>query len=150
MNTDVYFKKVYTVAFRLTGDEEAACELAAEAAIKSSDVTGGINNNITDGAFKSAALEVCRLFLEKQRAYSGGEAPDIPMFYRSKDMTWEIQKAVLELEPLNRTLIIWKDMLGFQLSDLPAITNTGLIELKTALFRARMQIKKNPGISVLF
>jgi len=34
MDTDVYLKKVCTVAFRMTGDKKVACELAVHAVLK--------------------------------------------------------------------------------------------------------------------
>jgi len=149
MDMDVYFKKVYTVAFRLTGDKKAACELAVYAVIKSAGGTG-MSNNISAGAFKSTALEVCRLFLEGHDTYSGGTISDIHIFNWPKDKTSEIQRAILNLNPINRTIIIWKDILGFQLSDLLPVTNTGRNELNAGLSHARMQIKQKAGRNLLF
>ncbi|MGB4438519.1 MAG: hypothetical protein WBJ13_04690 [Sedimentibacter sp.] len=118
MDTDVYLKKVYTVAFRLTGDKKAACELAVHAVIKSAGGSGMSNN--------------------------------IHIFNWPKDKTSEIQRAILNLNPINRTIIIWKDILGFQLSDLLPVTNTGKNELNAGLSHARMQIKQNAGRNILF
>jgi len=149
MDTDVYFKKVYTVAFRLTGDKKAACELAVHAVIKPAGGSG-MSNKISAGEFKSTALDVCRLFLERQDAYSGGTISDINIFNWPKDRTSEIQRTILNLKPINRIIIIWKDILGFQLYDLLSVTNIGRNELNAGLSHARMQIKKNAGRNLLF
>ncbi|MGB4438604.1 MAG: hypothetical protein WBJ13_05115 [Sedimentibacter sp.] len=149
MDTDVYFKKIYTVAFRLTGDKKTACELASQAILKFVGETDA-NNKISDFIFKSAAMEVCRLFLEKHDTCLDELNFDINIFNDSKDKVHEIQEVLLSLEPVNRIIIIWKDILGFQLYDLLSVTNTGRNELNAGLSHARMQIKQNVGRNLLF
>lgn len=144
MDIDVYFKKIYTVAFRLTGNKKAACELTAQAILK---LSGKIdtNNKISDHIFKSAALEVCSLFWKKYDVRSG--VPDFDC--NSNDKTYEIQKTLLSLKPVSRIIIIWKDLLSFQLSDLAHIINKDITELNDELSCARMQLKQNLGMHTL-
>lgn len=145
MDMNVYFKKIYTVAFRLTGNKKAAYELTEQAILELSGKTN-TNDKISDCMFKSTALEVCNLFLKKYDIYSD----EFDLDYNSKDKTYEIQKNLLSLKPMNRIIIIWKDLLSFQLSDLVHIINKDRTELNDELSRARMQIKHNLNMHILF
>lgn len=141
---NVYFKKIYTVAFRLTGNKKAACELTAQAI---SNLSGKIdtNNKISDCMFKSTVLEVCSLFLQKYDMCSD----EFDFDNNSKDKSYEIQKALLSLNSTSRIIIVWKDFLGFQLSDLIHIINKDRTELNAELSHARIQIKQNLEIHIL-
>jgi DNA-directed RNA polymerase specialized sigma24 family protein len=138
MDMNVYFKKIYTVAFRLTGNEKTAYELTSEAILELSGKTD-INDKITDCIFKSTALEVCSLFLKKYATCSD----ELDFDNNSKDKTYEIQKTLLSLNPVSRIIIVWKDFLNFQLSDLTQIINKDKTELNYELSRARMHIKNS-------
>jgi len=137
---NIYIKKIYTVAFRLTGNKKAAYELTSEAILKLSGKKD-INDKISDCIFKSTALEVCSLFLKKYVTCS--DELDFDFDNNSKDKTYEIQNTLLSLKPVSRIIIIWKDFLGFQLSDITQIINKDRTELNYELSRARMQIKHN-------
>jgi DNA-directed RNA polymerase specialized sigma24 family protein len=143
MDMNVYFKKIYTVAFRLTGNKKAAYELTAQAILEQSG-KADTNDEISDCIFKSAALEVCKLFLTKCDACYD----EFDFVYNSKDKTYEIQKTLLSLKPVSRIIIIWKDFLGFQLSDLTQIINKDRTGLNDELSRARMQIKHNLNMHI--
>lgn len=147
MDMNLYFKKIYTVAFRLTGDKKEACELASQAILKLADKTD-TNNEISDGIFKSAALEVCSLFLERFDAYT--DEFNYCAYSGSKDEVNEIQEAILSLDPVCRITIVWKDLLSFQLSDLTFISNKDKKELNARLSQARMRIKENCVMDMLF
>ncbi|MGD9569272.1 MAG: hypothetical protein AB7V48_13355 [Sedimentibacter sp.] len=95
MDMNAYLKKIYKVAFRLTGNKKAACELTAQAILEQSGKTD-INDKISDCIFKSTALEVCSLFLKK---YDIG-SDEFDFDYNSKDKTYEIQKSLLSLKPV--------------------------------------------------
>ncbi len=136
MNINDYFKKIYTVAFRLTGSKKSACELTEQAI---SSMYGKIDTEISDCIFKSTVLELCALFLQR---YDGKCYDELEFDHNPKDKLHEIQKALLSLTAVSRTIIIWKDFLGFQLSDLIHIINKDRTELNTELFHARMQVKE--------
>ncbi len=138
MDMNVYFKKIYTVAFRLTGNRKVAYELTAQAILELSGKTD-TNDKISDYIFKSTAFEVCKQFLTKCDA----RYDEFDFDYNSKDKTYEIQKTLLSLKPVSRIIIIWKDFLNFQLSDLTQIINKDRTELNYELSHARMQIKHN-------
>lgn len=149
MDMDVYFKKIYTVAFRLTGDKKIACELAMQAILKM-DGKKDANNMISDCILKNTALEACRLFLEKYDTCSDELNFDYHRFINSKNEIYEIQKVLSYLNSVDRIIIVWKDLLGFQLSDLEHILNKDKTELNTALSHARMLIKQNFDMQILF
>lgn len=145
MDIDVYFKKTYTAAFRLTGDKKAACELTTQAISNLSDKID-TNNIITDCIFKSTVLEVCVLFLQKYDMCS----VEFDFNYNSKDKSQKIQKALLSLDTVNRIIIVWRDFLSFQLSDLVHIINKDRTELNAELSNARMQVKQSLSMNILF
>lgn len=145
MDMNIYFKKIYTVAFRLTGNKKTACELTTQAILKLSDKID-TNSKISDYIFKSTVLEVWSLFWKKYDICSD----EFDFDNNSKDKPHEIQKALLSLDAVSRIIIVWKDFLGFQLSDLIHIINKDRTELNAELSHARMQIKKSFDMHVLF
>lgn len=140
MNMDEYFKKIYTIAFRLTGDKKTACKLSAHAIL---EVSGeiDINSEISEGIIKSSALGVCALFLKSHNELCSEND--------FTDRSLEIQDAVLGLEPESRIIIVWKDLLGYQLSDLIQVTSKSIKELTGELSQARMQVKKSLEVNML-
>lgn len=61
MDMNVYFKKIYTIAFRLTGNKKVVYELTVQAILEQSGKTD-TNDKISDCMFKSTALEVAASF----------------------------------------------------------------------------------------
>lgn len=134
MNLDNYFKKVYTVAFRLTGDENKAANLAFEA-INRCSYTLNLTDKVDSTIFNLSAKEVCRLFL-------AGYEKDNELFRRFENNTYEYpyQHALMSLNPLRRTLIVWRDVLRLSLEDMK-IEDYNVKELYFELNKGRKLIK---------
>ena len=123
---ELFFKKVYTVAFRLTGEVCAAAELATSAithTIKESN-----ESYITANMFKTTILELVKIFLNKPCTGCG-------------DNLEGIQSALLKLKPINRSVIIWKDVLGYKVSDNMPVANYSCEELLRELNCGRKELK---------
>ncbi len=123
---ELFFKKVYTVAFRLTGEVSAAAELATSAithTIKESN-----ESYITANMFKTTILELVKIFLNKPCTGCG-------------DNLEGIQSALLKLKPINRSVIIWKDVLGYKVSDNMPVANYSCEELLRELNCGRKELK---------
>jgi DNA-directed RNA polymerase specialized sigma24 family protein len=140
MDIEVYFKKIYTVAFRLTGNEKAASELASKAILKYVKELDS-NGDVTSYIFKTTVLKVFKIFLEVSDTYSIYENTAIHN-KKSKDKIQSLQEALLNLKPLNRVVVIWKDVLNFHLYDLMSSINCNKKELNDELSRGYRQIKE--------
>ncbi len=143
MDMDEYFfKKIYTIAFRLTGKENAACELATIAIVKVVKELD-LNKQATSYVFKSTVLEVCKIFMEESDAEINNLSTNtnIHSFTKPKDEVQALQEALLKLKPLCRITVMWKDILGFQLEEMLHIININKKELSRELSCGRRQLK---------
>lgn len=140
MNIETYYKKIYAVAFRLTGNETMACKFSTQAILKTFN-TLDINNQVTNYIFKLTALEVCKIFLEENNTYYF-DVNYATENNKSNDKIQALKEALLILKPLNRITVIWKDVLGFQLSDIIQLTNINKEGLNEVLALGRRQIKE--------
>jgi hypothetical protein len=132
MNFHEYIKKVYTIAFRLTGEEISACDVAALAVDRNA-------NNIKEddidlSILHTTAKEVCGIFLLEPDKYSV-----------SINHSNHIQNTLLALEPLSRAAVVWRDIMGFNINDLASISNCTKSELYKKLNSARKQMLRSAG-----
>lgn len=123
---ELLFKKVYTVAFRLTGKEEIAERISISAITKTYKE---LNEEFkaTENIFQVIVLELVKVFLNK------------PMTYGDDNLKG-IQKSLLKLKPINRVIIIWKDVLGYKLLDNMPIANYSYEEMRKALNIGRKEL----------
>lgn len=132
MGNELFFKKVYSVAFRLTGEKSKAIEMAEMAiavAVKESDM----GNKITRDIFQLTIIELVKIFLK---------APKI-CYNDTNDYINDTQRALLNLKPISRTTVIWKDVLGFQISDNMPAANYTRQELLMELSCGRREMKEH-------
>lgn len=113
MKFDYYLKKIYNVAFRLTGDETKAANLAFNAV---NSIALNLSDKVDSNMFNSTAKEVCRLFL----ADSNKESKIFKSFesFESNEHAYTFQEALLSINPLSRTTIVWRDVLGRSLEEI--------------------------------
>ena len=124
---ELFFKKVYTVAFRLTGEENAAAELATSAithTIKESNDFYKVSSNM----FQTTILELMRMFLSNPST-------------QCNDNISVVQSALLKLKPINRSVIIWKDVLGYKVSDNMPVADYSCEDLLGELISGRKELK---------
>lgn len=129
MNRDLFFRKVYTVAFRLTGEENIAAEMAT-LAITNTVKDLRVDYEIRGNVFQSTILELVKIFLNNPCGRSN-----------DPNNVEDIQRALLKLKPLNRTIIVWKDVLGYTLSDNIPVADYSYEELLMELVCGRKEIK---------
>lgn len=131
MNMETYFNRIYSVAFKLTGDEELAEDISTKAIIKMINDFNS-DHEITVGIFKLTILELFKIYLIMPKS-------------RYNDNLKGIQSALLKLKPVNRVLVIWKDILGFKLSDNTPLSGS-YVELYKELTYGRKELKEHIGI----
>lgn len=128
MDIEAYFKKVYTVAYMLTGEEKIAEEIA-ELAITNTVEQLNADNKVSASMLQLTILELVKIFLKMPKSHSD-------------DNIISMQKALLALKPLTRAVVIWKDVLGFKLSgDIPVFDYT-YEELVVELVCGRRELKE--------
>lgn len=131
MNMEAYFNRIYAVAFKLTGDEEIAEEISTKAILKTISNFNS-ETEITVGMFKLTILELYKIYLIMPKA-------------RYNDNLKGIQSALLKLKPVNRALVIWKDILGFKLSDNTPLSGS-YGELYNELTYGRKELKEHISV----
>ncbi len=130
MENEVFLKKVYSAAYMLTGKEKNACEMASLAINKS--VKNLIpNNQMEENIFKSTIIELVDIFLNTQNICYNDTNDDIS----------NIQEALLNLNPIRRAVIVWKDVLGFRIEDNIPAENYTRQELLIELSLGRRELK---------
>lgn len=135
MSKEVFIKKVYAFAFRLTGSENSACILA-ETAINRMVQASDLNNNMSEDFFMCIAKDICNIYISDFKSFTdeGCEEHD-----KKADASL-LQKIILSLEPLNRITIIWKDVYGFSLNEIIPAVNQPYSILQQVLASTRRQI----------
>lgn len=135
MNVNEFFKKVYTVAFRLTGDEIKAGDMAINA-IECSFSEFMLSDKVSSLMLQKTAKEVCKLFISEAEN-------NIRVFKRFEQNNSDaelLQDALMNLNPISRMIIVWRDLLGFKIGDMAEIKYSKL-ELYSELNNARRQMK---------
>jgi DNA-directed RNA polymerase specialized sigma24 family protein len=129
MNFEEYIRKVYTIAFRLTGDETSAKDVASLAIDKNANI---VKENIDSNILHITIKEVCGIFLTDYVKFSSES------FYNKNNT--HIQNKLMNLEPLSRTAVVWKDIMGYSMKDLETISNCPKSELYKKLNKARKNL----------
>ncbi len=112
MDMDKYFKNTYTVAFRLTGNDIKAGDMAY-AAIKQYASDFKLSGLIHMETIQNTAKEVCRMFL--------ADSDNGVKFFRSFEFNTEVgsfQDALMTLNPMTRAAVVWRDVLGYEIDDI--------------------------------
>ncbi len=134
MDMEVFFKRVYTVAFRLTGEKDLAAEMAAHA------ITHTVNElnedyEVTEDLLQLTIIELIKIFLDTPKSHCNYSLIGI-------------QKALLELEPINRAALIWRDMLGYGIYDNIPVSDCTCEELLQQLVRGRKKLKEYVSLNL--
>jgi len=129
VNLNEYFKKVYTIAFRLTGEELQASDMAVLAIERTATINS--SENVSSNMLFHTAKEVCRIFLIEFEARNE----------QNKTSSEPLQNALLCLDPLNRTTIVWRDVLGYKIDDLSQAVKYSKQELYSELNNGRKKLK---------
>jgi len=121
-----YTTKIYNIAFRLTGEENSAWSVASLAINK---YLNNIKEDVDVEILNTTAKEVCKIFLLQEEN-----------IIKNKDTALDIQSSLLALDTLGRITIVWRDILGYNISDLAEISKHSKSELYKILNNARKQL----------
>lgn len=109
MNEYIYYKRLYTIAFRLTGEVESACKLTNETLFLM--ICKIENNNYLFENLKFTILQMLKLYIEQDDLFCVALQNYNKEIIDTKDRIVKLQRALLELNPISRSVIIWKDLL---------------------------------------
>lgn len=132
-------KQVYTVAFRLTGQEEAASALVQAALPLKNETHRWQQNPLPAQYLIKSAREVCRLFLHQPPA---GKKPVKAALPDTPGRENSIQSALLALEPLPRVVVVWRDVAGLPVTDLVPLVQQPVADLYRILGQGRRKLKQ--------
>ncbi|MEL7649013.1 MAG: hypothetical protein AAGU76_13015 [Sedimentibacter sp.] len=135
MSKEIFLKKAYAFAFRLTGSENSACILA-ETAINRMVQASDLSNNMSEDFFMCIARDICNIYISNPKSFTDEDCVE----HDKKADANLLQKIILSLEPLNRITIIWKDVYGFSLDEIIPAVNQPYNILQQVLASARRQI----------
>jgi len=89
------------------------------------------SENISSNMLLNTVKEVCRIFLFESEDQKE----------KNKTSSEPMQNALLSLEPLNRTTIVWRDILGYKIDDLSQTVNYSKQELYSKLNSGRIKLR---------
>ncbi len=111
------FNKVYTAAFRLTGQEATASDLALAALTAiAKEYDWQIRKPVPLGMLQASIKEVYRLFLAQP--WPGKDPQPISKTCLASGQKEVLQAALLALGPLERATVVWRYITGFKVAEL--------------------------------
>lgn len=138
MDTNLFFKKIYTVAFRLTGEEKIADEIATQAIVHTfNEMNEDYKEKATENILHLTVIELIKIFLSNP----------IPISH-SNDNLKGIKRALIELKPINRVVVVWKDVLGYEIHDNIPISDYTYEGLYKELVCGRKELKEFIGSDI--
>ena len=117
MESLTLFNKVYTVAFRLTGQEASASDLALAALTATAKEYGWqIRKPMSLGIPQASIKEVYRLFLTQP--WPGKDPQPVSWTCLASGRDEVLQAVLLALKPLERVTVVWRYITGFKVAEL--------------------------------
>lgn len=118
----------------MTGEENSAWSVASLAINK---YLNNIKEDVDVEILNTTAKEVCKIFLLQEEN-----------IIKNKDTALDIQSSLLALDTLGRITIVWRDILGYNISDLAEISKHSKSELYKILNNARKQLILSKAFNV--
>ncbi|MBO5955857.1 MAG: sigma-70 family RNA polymerase sigma factor [Clostridia bacterium] len=159
---DEHFKKIYNIAYRLSGNEADASDMTQEVLIKIFRHIGTFNGNSKFSTWVyRVATNTCLDELKKIRrrnAYSldaeidtgdsevavqvRDESPSPDIAAEQKELSAAVGKAIKRLSPDHSAVVILRDIQGMSYEEVAKILNCSVGTVKSRLNRGRAQLKK--------
>ncbi|HBM75701.1 MAG TPA: RNA polymerase subunit sigma-24 [Clostridiaceae bacterium] len=153
-----YEKRIFNIAYRMTGDREDAYDISQEVCIKIYKFIKKFRGDSSFGTWVyRITSNVCIDELRKRKANvipftitnPEGEY-EIPVAdrdklpdeaYESKELSEAIRLCLLQLEPKYRVMIVLKDIYGYKYEEISKILNINMGTVKSRINRARKLLK---------
>ena len=141
-------RPIFGYLWHLTGDEQAAQDLAQETFLRAWDHFSAISSHRDNGAWLFRVASNLALSYRRRRAHPVGAAMPIDTFdFAHSDPTGRVVEAemvhhiLMELPDRQRAVLILREVYGFQGQEMAEILNCSLDAVKMALWRARVQFR---------
>ncbi len=149
-----YQNRIYSLAYRMTGDNVEAYDLTQEAFLRSYAALPSFNPNLRFAPWLyRIATNLCINFLQSSRVRKGGADPDLALqmpdrgkqpdsLYEEKEQRQRIHQAILSLPAKYRAVVILRHMQDKTYEEIAAILDLPLNTVRTHLFRARDLLRR--------
>lgn len=159
---DEHFKKIYNIAYRLSGNEADASDMTQEVLIKIFRHIGSFSGNSKFSTWVyRVATNTCLDELKKIKRRSTysldaeldtgenevvvqvrDEAPTPDIAAEQKELSAAVGKAIKRLSPDHSAVVILRDIQGMSYEEVAKILNCSVGTVKSRLNRGRAQLKK--------
>ena len=159
---DEHFKKIYNIAYRLSGNEADASDMTQEVLIKIFRHIGSFSGNSKFSTWVyRVATNTCLDELKKIKRRSTysldaeldtgenevvvqvrDEAPTPDIAAEQKELSAAVGKAIKRLSPDHSAVVILRDIQGMSYEEVSKILNCSVGTVKSRLNRGRAQLKK--------
>jgi len=149
-----YQNRIYSLAYRMTGDNVEAYDLTQEAFLRCYAALPSFNPNLRFAPWiYRIATNLCINFLQSSRVRKGGADPDLALqmpdrgkqpdsLYEEKEQRLRIHQAILSLPAKYRAVVILRHMQDKTYEEIAAILELPLNTVRTHLFRARELLRR--------
>jgi len=149
-----YQNRIYSLAYRMTGDKVEAYDLTQEAFLRSYAALPSFNPNLRFAPWLyRIATNLCINFLQSSRVRKGGADPDLALqmpdrgkqpdsLYEEKEQRQRIHQAILNLPAKYRAVVVLRHMQDKTYEEIAAILDLPLNTVRTHLFRARELLRR--------
>ncbi len=149
-----YQNRIYSLAYRMTGDNVEAYDLTQEAFLRCYAALPSFNANLRFAPWLyRIATNLCINFLQSSRVRKGGADPDLALqmpdrskqpdsLYEEKEQRQRIHEAILNLPAKYRAVVILRHMQDKTYEEIASILELPLNTVRTHLFRARELLRR--------
>ncbi len=149
-----YQNRIYSLAYRMTGDNVEAYDLTQEAFLRCYAALPSFNANLRFAPWLyRIATNLCINFLQSSRIRKGGADPDLALqmpdrgkqpdsLYEEKEQRERIHTAILNLPAKYRAVVVLRHMQDKTYEEIAAILDLPLNTVRTHLFRARELLRR--------
>jgi len=149
-----YQNRIYSLAYRMTGDSVEAYDLTQEAFLRCYAALPSFNPSLRFAPWLyRIATNLCINFLQSSRVRKGGADPELALqmpdrgkqpdsLYEEKEQRQRIHAAILNLPTKYRAVVILRHMQDKTYEEIAAILDLPLNTVRTHLFRAREMLRR--------
>jgi RNA polymerase sigma-70 factor (ECF subfamily) len=149
-----YQNRIYSLAYRMTGDNVEAYDLTQEAFLRSYAALPSFNTSLRFAPWLyRIATNLCINFLQSSRVRKGGADPDLALqmpdrgkqpdsLYEEKEQRQRIHQAILSLPAKYRAVVVLRHMQDKTYEEIANVLELPLNTVRTHLFRARELLRR--------
>ncbi len=149
-----YQNRIYSLAYRMTGDNVEAYDLTQEAFLRCYAALPSFNTSLRFAPWLyRIATNLCINFLQSSRVKRGGADPELALqvpdrgklpesIYEEKEQRQRIHTAILALPAKYRAVVILRHLQDKSYDEIATILDLPLNTVRTHLFRAREMLRR--------